>query len=885
MSDHNFFVPNNGLIQLSTNHPKADSFKPDSAESTSWLLEETDGIRRICTPQVFRGAFLKSKTLSPNTIVSNLYEQNSVLAQSPDGAWLWTESTGTIDIEPYEKVSIFTKSSNRHTKERYHDENESTRHKSINPPCDSEFDVLAGLTLRIAFVDTIGVRHVSSPIICTQQLKCFDGKTSHNEYRRDPVHFDETVSTCLPNVSVAIKMREQHAVLDIQMRNPNRSHHEKGYWDLGDPGNRQFLAFEVWIESDEQTTALSKLHLFPGTSGMTEIIPFDRDARLVQRASAACTRRAIKNEEREKLEPSSIDSLIWEDSHLKKSISNARANPLVTAMIGHSNLGLYIPKFWEEFPTAVRRTGNAIVVELVAIADQHTHELQGGESKRFSLELIRNCKTQQSPEETQNFSMQTATLRHQIQPWPKLPEEVIISFCGRSLSMTHWFDQVIKQHIEQPSEFKQKRENIDEYGWRDFGEVWADHECHYQDDFEKPYVSHYNNQYDLVLGFALMWLRSGDQAWFELMNDLARHVVDIDIYSTNEDRPEYNHGMFWHTSHYVDAATSTHRSWSIKNSDPNDPSSLGGGPSAEHCYTTGLALHYLLTGDSDSRNAVTALASWISRYCDGDCTLASLTLHSIRLIRKSWRLEGKSKCAQYRYPLNRATGNRVVAMLDAHYLTGESSWLKECSSVINATFNENDDISARGLCDTEHRWSYVVFLESVMRFLGRKESIGEHDRNYWTARRAFVYYCEWMAEHDGPWIERSEQLEYVNDTWLAQDARRVSLLQGAIARAEYSYVPALKSAAIDIANSVSSGLRKSDSAHYARIQALLMWNAGASTAQENALNIPTASLVPESHKRQTSVWPSIGRSLLRTIRNFDLKQEWRWIKAQIGRLS
>ena len=81
---------------------------------------------------------------------------------------------------------------------------------------------------------------------------------------------------------------------------------------------------------------------------------------------------------------------------------------------------------------------------------------------------------------------------------------------------------------------------------------------------------------------------SGDVRWYQLMRDLARHVIDIDIYHTQEDRPAYNGGLFWHTDHYTDAATATHRSYSRANRDTQGGSRYGGGPSNEHNYTTGL---------------------------------------------------------------------------------------------------------------------------------------------------------------------------------------------------------------------------------------------------------------------------------------------------------
>src|SRR5205807_1709646 len=129
------------------------------------------------------------------------------------------------------------------------------------------------------------------------------------------------------------------------------------------------------------------------------------------------------------------------------------------------------------------------------------------------------------------------------------------------------------------------------------GDLYADHEgAHYSG--ARPVISHYNNQYDAVAGCARQFMRSGDWRWWTQMSELTSHVVDVDLYHTDDDKAAYNHGLFWHTAHYVDAGRSTHRSY------PRAPGVHGGGPSAEHNFATGLLLHYFLTGEPDSREAV-----------------------------------------------------------------------------------------------------------------------------------------------------------------------------------------------------------------------------------------------------------------------------------------
>src|SRR5262249_16795313 len=132
---------------------------------------------------------------------------------------------------------------------------------------------------------------------------------------------------------------------------------------------------------------------------------------------------------------------------------------------------------------------------------------------------------------------------------------------------------------------------------------------------EKPVISHYNNQYDVLFGLLLHHLRSGKRDWLDVADPLARHLIDIDIYHTDKDGAKYNGGLFWHTDHYGSAATGTPRGYSRANAQPGK--SYGGGPSCEHNYSTGLLHYYYLTGDPQAREAVLGLATWVVNMDDG----------------------------------------------------------------------------------------------------------------------------------------------------------------------------------------------------------------------------------------------------------------------------
>jgi hypothetical protein len=246
------------------------------------------------------------------------------------------------------------------------------------------------------------------------------------------------------------------------------------------------------------------------------------------------------------------------------------------------------------------------------------------------------------------------------------------------------------------------------------------------------------------------------------MRDLAQHVMDIDIYHTDGDKSAYNHGMFWHTCHYVDAGRSTHRTYSVH------VNVHGGGPSPGHLYARGLRLYYFLTGDQQARKAVLELGRYVLSCDDGKRTVFR------------WLSRRPTGHATHSAPgyhgAGRASGNALHTLLDAHELSDESGFLDKAEELIRRAVHPKDDPDALELFDSESRWFYTMFLDALARYLDRKAELRQIDTMYAYGRACLVSYALWMCRRERPSLEHRDRLVYPTETWPAQDIRKSQVL-------------------------------------------------------------------------------------------------------------
>jgi hypothetical protein len=540
----------------------------------------------------------------------------------------------------------------------------------------------------------------------------------------------------------------------VTLCNPRKAGHPGGLWDLGNGGS-------VYLRDATLAVALppgegpAEVRCSPEPAAPLERfeVPFE----VYQGSSGGENWKSHNHLNRHHVVPNSFRGYRLRAGGAERT--GLRATPAVVLARGGRQLAVAMEYFWQNFPKAVEAADGRLLLRLFPRQYADVHELQGGEQKthRFYVAFGPDAVT----EEPLAWCRAPA-LAHAAAAW-YCSTGAFPYLVPRVEGPDTAYLRLVDAAVEGDDTFERKREVIDEYGWRHFGDVYGDHEAVFHKGPE-PLTSHYNNQYDNLAGFLYQFVRGGDARWWKQAEQLAAHVCDIDVYHTDRDKSAYNHGLFWHTYHYVDADTGTHRSY------PRAARVCGGGPSGGQLYTTGLMLHYFLTGDPLSRQTALELSQYVIDADDGRKTPFRW------LDRGPTGHVSASGAATYHGP-GRAPANSVSALLDGHRLTGERRFLDKAEELIRRCIHPADDLAARDLLDAENKWFYNMFLQSLGRYLDYKAELGELGYMYAYGRAALLHYARWMAEHEYPYLDKPEILEYPTETWAAQDMRKCHVFE------------------------------------------------------------------------------------------------------------
>ncbi len=594
--------------------------------------------------------------------------------------------------------------------------------------------------------------------------------------------------------------------IQLTLRNPRRAQHRGGLWDLGDPGSILIrdLTLSLKLPSSERPAVVWSAE--PETAPAQSATPFE----IYQDSSGGEYWQSRVHVDRSGRSPCQFRGYRLRASDHRST--GRRANPVVSLRSDAIAISAAIPDFWQQFPKAIEVDESATLhLRLFPHQSTNPHELQGGEQKTHTIWLNLGLSSD-APE--------TAALAWVHNPPTALPapewtiqSQAVPYLKAHAPQTAGLLAELLESIVAGDRNYMSRRDQNDLYGWRNFGEIHADHEDAYYEG-TRPIISHYNNQYDSIMGFAVHALRSGDRRWLALHQELARHVIDVDIYHTSQDRPAYNGGMFWHTDHYRDAATSSHRAYSRANVPPNR--SYGGGPCNEHNYTTGLLHYHYLTGDPLASEAVLSLADWVIAMDDGAGTVLGLVDDG------PTGLASRTTEPDYHGP-GRGAGNSLNALLDAWLLTCREHYLSQAETLLRRVIHPHDDINGLILLDAERRWSYTVFLSVLVRYLDLKSEAGQMDSTYFYAKDALSHYARWMAENERPYLDHPDELEYPTETWAAQDLRKANVLRLASAfEHDVSLAGTMQSQADRIADRAWLDLARFSTRDTARPLALVM---------------------------------------------------------------
>ena len=478
------------------------------------------------------------------------------------------------------------------------------------------------------------------------------------------------------------------------LHNPAAHTHPGNTWDLGTGGSVFMEDFSLLLP------------LMPGAWTSRVGVGADRSTllatRLYQDSSGGPNWNSPNHVDKDLKVPTSFAGfrLYEADGQIAEG---ARAEGWLHTRSPAGGIAVGVRDFWRNFPKALEATSESLRVGLWPYEYAGVHELLGGEQKTHEMLFIFHGP--ELPDEAVERRM--TAFHHPLYAMPD-PEAVFATRAfwptapldrGRFPALEATCDAFVDPLGERGESVITKWEQIDEFGWRHFGDTFADNESAPAEmvrDFPEHHfgsqpISHFGNEYDVAYGIMLQGLRRQDPRWMWLADVLCRHYADICIYHTDADgAAAYCHGPFTHTTHNAAAFRSTHRVY------PSEAERYGlqyssGGPNAGHCYVASVAQHYYLTGDRVSREAFLEVAGW--------------TVHS------PWFTEMMMGD-------QRGIGNLLMTHVYAYEMTGDREYYEAALAMIDYV---KEPFSGLG---------GTLFAKAAGAFLDMKEANGEEDGDY-----------------------------------------------------------------------------------------------------------------------------------------------------------
>jgi hypothetical protein len=762
-------------------------------------IKERNGIRRVREPVSIGIPFPKGAIRDPSSLIVSTGNKEpiafatQILGKWSDGSLKWILTDLQISMSPLEEKTVDIKSNletNQNKGWEWDLDIEDTGREFIVRTGKAEFHVdraTLGPLKQVILENSSIIDLDQSRLVLTgdkgDRREAYVDRSFVESFNslKGTLYFDGHFSSIKAKRMYDLQFKcrvtfwasHSYASVEVTLLNPDAAKHPGGLWDLGDPGSRFFkeLGLELIIGGNDSHSV--KYCAAPGDK-----IKESESILIYQDSSGGESWKSRNHVNHLGRVPLSFRGYrTYQGEELIDE--GLRATPIISISNGKVGVTGNLRNFWQNFPSSLEAKRNHLKFGIFPGSFRDLFELQGGEQKTRKIWLDFN------PGDGEPSSLAWVhypLVPHVLTEWycqaGVFPYLIPESKIPKQFPFMEAYE-IMQNAVNGESTFFDRREIIDEYGWRNFGDLYADHENElYQG--EKPVISHYNNQYDLINSFLKEFVRTGEEGWFRLAEELACHVSDIDIYHTEKDRYEYNNGLFWHTDHYTDAATSTHRSFSEKTKILKGLKDYGGGPSYAHVYSRGLLNYYYMTGDVRAKEAVLDLARFVMNGINGPNEPMGLFRAAVKENR-SWIKQKRSVQNPICYGLlegpGRDSGNALGVLLDAYTLTGEKKYLFEAEELIRHCIHPRDDLSKRKLSDVNARWMYTIFLQALGKYLEIKYEVLEMDYMYFYAKGSLLHYAKWMLENEVPFLSIREQLDYPNfATRAATDTRKAHVL-------------------------------------------------------------------------------------------------------------
>ena len=296
--------------------------------------------------------------------------------------------------------------------------------------------------------------------------------------------------------------------------------------------------------------------------------------------------------------------------------------------------------------------------------------------------------------------------------------------------------------------FRQRREAIDEYGWRNFGEIYADHEAVSRGRRADGLALQQSVRRHRRLRHAVPAHRRS-AAGGRLMDELAGHVADIDLYHTQPRPRGLQRRLFLAHPALLDRPAPP-RIAPIRRASGTSRRRAVGRAQLHHRPAAAL-LPDRLRALARGRDSTGRLGARHGRRPQVAVSLDRSPRHGTGQRHALARLPRPR-------PRRRQLDQRAARRASAHRRRRAIS--RRPTRCSRRCIHPDDDPDALDLLDAENRWSYTVFLQALGKYLEHRADRGLVDAHYAYARAVLLKYAEWMSANERPYLDSPERLEY-----------------------------------------------------------------------------------------------------------------------------